>query len=182
MGAIADYRPVAGSTCSVANDAGAIVPFASMTWDSSTGHLIDGPVPQINRSTGLIFDPPSSKRVRSWKGATSLKSITDGTSNTLLAGEVSRAFAESGHAFNGDFTPYDWIGFRAPFCQRCDLASTDGGDSGFGGAHAGVVQFVMCDGSVRSISRDTDLNVLDRFATRAGDDLADLNGVAPTCP
>ena len=182
MGSIADYRPVAGSTCSVVNDAGALVTSASMNWDSSNAHLLDGPVPQINRSINLIFDPPTSKRVKSWKGATSLKSISDGTSQTLLAGEVSRALSENGHAFNGDHVPYEWIGIRAPFCQRCNMAEAEGGDFGFGGGHPGVVLFVMCDASVQSISREADLNVLDRMATRAGDDLAELGGTAPTCP
>jgi prepilin-type N-terminal cleavage/methylation domain-containing protein len=182
MGSLADYRPVAGSTCSVTNDSGALVPFANMVWDSSSGHLIDGPVPQINKHTNLIYEPPTSKRVKSWKGATSFKSISDGTSQTLLAGEISKALSESGHAFNGDHVPYEWIGIRAPFCQRCDVAEVDGGDFGFGGGHPGTVLFVMCDASVQSISRETDLNVLDRMATRAGDDLADLGGSAPTCP
>ena len=56
------------------------------------------------------------------------------------------------------------------------------GDNGFGGNHAGVVNFVMCDGSVQAISRDVDLNVMDRAATRAGDDPYDFNGTAPECP
>ena len=187
MGSIADYRPVAGSTCSIFDESGVLV----QDWDSRTAHLIDGPVPQINRETGLIFEPAGTKRVKSWKGATSLKSITDGTSQTLLAGEVGRDVSESGHAFNGDHSPYEWIGLRQPFCQRCSLpplppgVTDDGvswGDRGFGGGHPGTVLFVMCDASVQSISRETDLNVLDRMATRAGDDLADLNGTAPTCP
>ena len=183
MGSISDYRPVAGSTCSITNDAGVLVTFASMAWDSSNAHLIDGPVPQINRATGLLLEgPPSDKRVKSWRGATSFRHITDGTSVTLLAGEVSRSISENGQAFNGDHVPYEWIGSRAPFCQRCDVPQVDGGDSGFGSGHSGVVLFVMCDASVQSISRDADLNVLDRFATRAGDDLAELTGTAMTCP
>jgi prepilin-type N-terminal cleavage/methylation domain-containing protein len=190
-GSISDYRPVAGSTCSIVNDAGVLTTFAAMGWNSANAHLIDGPVPQINRDTGLIMEPAGSKRVRSWRGATSLKNITDGTSLTLLAGEVGRASSEGGHAFNGDHLPYEWVGNRKPFCQRCLLPpnpdraappSPEFGDDGFGSGHPGVVLFVMCDASVQSVSRDADLNVLDRMATRAGDEVWDLNGTASTCP
>ncbi len=187
-GSISDFRPVAGSTCSVLNDNGTVRRFNdSDSYNSRTAHLIDGPVPQINRETGLIRE---NGHVRAWRGATKLKHITDGTSLTLLAGEVSRYISEGGHAFNGDFSPYEWVGHLAPFCQRCSLPRSPTGspndvnfaDPGFGGNHPGVVLFVMCDSSVQAISRETDLNVLDRMATRASDDHYDLNGTATTCP
>jgi hypothetical protein len=41
--------------------------------------------------------------------------------------------------------------------------------------------FLLCDGSVQSISRDINLAVLDRMATRAGDDPYDVDGVAQSC-
>src|SRR6185503_5556246 len=98
-GALADYRPLAGSTCSVRDDAGNLRAH-SAGFDSSSAHLVDGPVPQINRATGLIKE---NNHVKSWRGATKLKNIVDGTSLTLLAGEVGRAISEGGHAYNGDF-------------------------------------------------------------------------------
>jgi hypothetical protein len=200
MGGIADYRPVGASTCSFRNPDGAnpntLLNYQQQA-DSAFAHLLDGPVPQINRVTGLMLGGTSGKRVLGWRGATSLKNISDGTSLTLLAGEVGRGRSESGHAFNGDHYPYEFIGSRANsdkgFCQRCDLppdtrASTpedekqNFGDIGFGGNHSGVVIFAMCDASVQSIQRDIDLNVLDRMATRSGDDLYDINGSATQCP
>src|SRR5207248_11665410 len=36
----------------------------------------------------------------------------------------------------------------------------------FGGLHPGVVQFVLCDGSVRGIQRNIDINTLSRLAHR----------------
>ena len=101
---------------------------------------------------------------------TSFKSITDGTSKTLLGGEVSRRESERTHAFNGDNFPGFWVGEEEPFCQRCTQSRDDGGDAGFRRPALGVVNFVMCDGSVHSIWRDINLAVLDRMATRAGDD------------
>jgi hypothetical protein len=41
--------------------------------------------------------------------------------------------------------------------------------------------FVMCDGSVQPIARDTNLDVLDRMATRAGDDPYTVDGVVSPC-
>lgn len=199
MGAIADYRPVGASTCSFMNPASAN-PSALLNYqqqaDSAFAHLMDGPVPQINRSSGLILGGSSGKRVLGWRGATSLKHITDGTSQTLLVGEVGRGRSESGHAYNGDHFPYEFIGSRANgnkgFCQRCDLPpkpaqqanepNENFGDIGFGGNHPGTTVFAMCDASVQPISRDIDLNVLDYMATRAGDDLYDINGSAVQCP
>jgi prepilin-type N-terminal cleavage/methylation domain-containing protein len=185
-GALADFRPLAGSTCSVRDDNGNLRAH-SAGFDSGSAHLVDGPVPQINRATGLIRE---NGHVRSWRGATKLKNITDGTSLTLLAGEVSRYISEAGQAYNGDNFPYWWVGFYKPFCQRCTLpysstaAATDTAyaDAGFGSGHPGVVIFVMCDSSVAALSRDIDVNVLDRMATRANDDLYSLTGTMTQCP
>ena len=180
FGSISDYQPVAGSTCSIEDDLGRLRTWDSFNgFDSSTAHLVDGPVPQINRNTNLI---KSGDRVIGWRGATGLKNITDGTSQTLLAGEVGRVRSETAHAFNGDHSSYSSVGNRMPFCQACDRGRDDGGDNGFGGNHPGVVVFVSCDGSVQAISRDVDMNMLDRMATRDGGEVVDLNGTAPICP
>jgi prepilin-type processing-associated H-X9-DG protein len=124
---------------------------------------------------------PSNRGVLSWEALTALKSITDGTSKTLLGGEVSRAEAERTHAFNGDFFPGRWLGEEEPFCLKCTLSAAEGGDFAFGGAHTSAVNFVMCDGSVQAISRDINLAVLDRMATRAGDDPYEIDGTAAPC-
>jgi prepilin-type processing-associated H-X9-DG protein len=82
------------------------------------------------------------------------------------------------------------IGWREVFCKRCTLpppppgvsVTEQYGDPGFGAAHSGVVNFGMCDGSVQPISKEIDVNVLDRVATRAGDDPYELGGTASACP
>jgi hypothetical protein len=120
-----------------------------------------------------------------------LKNITDGTSKTLLVGEVGRGTSESGHAFNGN-QGGNFIGELYPFCERCDLAPHPNpnwpandpayGDPGFGSAHSGTVLFAMCDGSVQAISAETNLAVMDAMSTRAGDEVYDLSaGQAIPC-
>jgi hypothetical protein len=189
QGSIADYRAVLSSTCYPQlpdpQNGTIIDPAKKITgvgWEGRNAHLADGPVPQGNKWDKKVkFGGSGNRGVISFKAETSLKNITDGTSNTLLVGEVGKGESEIGHAFNGDHQPGLPLGEERGFCEKCELNRAEGGDSGFGGVHSGVVLFVACDGSVRSISRETDKRVLDRMATRAGDDQYDENGTAPTC-
>ena len=201
-GSIADYRPVAGSTCreeGVDNNGNRVI-FSwtqirnSPGFNNSNSHLVDGPVPQC-RASDVQFTTTAShghnRGVLGFKPYTGLKDITDGTSKTFLVGEVGRGTSESGHAFNGNQSG-NFIGELYPFCERCELAPHPNpnwpagdpvyGDPGFGSVHNGVVLFAMCDGSVQSISKDVTLAVLDAMATRAGDDIYDLSsGQATPC-
>jgi len=187
QGSIADYRAVAGSTCIVEhNDPKVTIkPLHWDQFDGSSSHLVDGPMPQCNadKNAGEVTytTTPNTRGVQSFRAKTSFKSITDGSSKTLMAGEVGKATAESGHAFNGDYIPGLWIGEKQPFCQRCGQNTAEGGDQGFGGVHPGIVQFVMCDGSVQSISREINLAVLDCMGTRAGNDPYTLDGSVNSC-
>jgi prepilin-type N-terminal cleavage/methylation domain-containing protein/prepilin-type processing-associated H-X9-DG protein len=190
-GSISDYRAVAGSTCTVFDP---VTSAPVIFTGQGTLHLVDGPIPQCNANAAagkVTYGGTGNRGVMKFKAETSLKNITDGTSLTLLGGEVGRGVSESGHAFNGDHLPGLLIGEEAPFCLRCDLPphpnpaappNPNYGDVGFGGNHPGVVNFVMCDGSVQSISKETDLAVLDRMATRANEDLYNLTGTATSCP
>jgi type II secretory pathway pseudopilin PulG len=181
-GSISDYRAVAGSTCVVQGyDTKGI--FTRVPYDAAVGNqytcLVDGPIPQPRSEP--VRGGAGNRGILRWEALTALKDITDGTSKTLLGGEVGRAESERTHALNGDLFPGYWIGFQEPFCERCTVSRAEGGDFGFGGAHNGVVMFVMCDSSVQAISRDTSLDVLDRMATRAGDDPYTLDGAASPC-
>jgi prepilin-type N-terminal cleavage/methylation domain-containing protein/prepilin-type processing-associated H-X9-DG protein len=195
-GSISDYRAVAGSTCFVSREGTTIHwinsgPHSDSPFDGSTSHLVDGPIPQCRDKDIIYTTTPTNYGVVNYTPRTSFKSITDGTSKTLLGGEVGMATAESGQAFNGDTGAGMWIGEIKQFCERCTIGpappgatSTEKlayGDSGFGGAHNGVVNFVMCDGSVQGIPKDIDPKVLDRMATRAGDDPYDISGTATPC-
>jgi prepilin-type N-terminal cleavage/methylation domain-containing protein len=205
-GSISDYRPVAGSTNRVrgVDNNGTTVSFswnsirtATPGFSNSNSHLVDGPVPQC-RASDIIFtkSPPAATTwgIDSYKPRTGLKDVTDGTSKTLLVGEVGKGTSESGHAFNGNQSGL-FIGEMYPFAERPELAPHPNpaynintaqdrnsyGDPGFGSAHS-VVIFAMCDGSAQAISKDVNLAVMDAMATRAGDDLFDLSSSQATTP
>ena len=172
-GSMSDYRAIAGSTCqSITN------------WNNSNLHLLDGPIPQAKSVKYL----DNGRGVSSFQAVTTLKRIKDGTTKTALSAEVGRGTSESGHAFNGDHNPGLFLGELAPFCDRCtrpfdpspiNIASS--GDTGFGSAHPGVTNFLFLDDHVQAISREVDLRVLDRVATRAGGEVYDLDGRASSC-
>lgn len=198
MGSLSDYRALFGSSCTQKRtDTGQQIypksPGNGVGWDKNNSHFSDGALPQADISSVRLRGPnsttPSGRTVVGFSARTSIKSVTDGTSHTLLAGEVGRGTSESGQAFNGDLTSTMQLGYREQFCKRCELpppppgtpVSDVYGDTGFGGPHSGIVNFVQCDGSVQSISKDTDPNVLDRMVTRAGDDPYQLDGVYSPC-
>jgi prepilin-type N-terminal cleavage/methylation domain-containing protein len=194
MGSISDYRAVFSSSCTQKDPStgNQLYPKVTTGFDGKTSHLADGAMPQASYYD-ITWEGSTTKRMLGFKPRVSFKSITDGTSKTALAGEVGKGTSEAGHAFNGDFTSTNMqLGWRQPFCERCTLspappsASSDeklrAGDSGFGGAHPGIVMFAFCDGSTRSLSRDTDTGVLDCIATRAGGETYDLDGAAAHCP
>ena len=185
QGSISDYHGCAGSTCLVYHkDPGVSVPMKWENFDQGSSHLTDGALTQADHKNKVVVytSTPTNRGVLRYKSQTSLKRITDGTSKTFLGGEVSRATAETSHAFSGDFYPGIWVGEANPFCQKCTQTYAEGGETNrFGGAHPGVVMFGMCDGSVQAISRDINTPVLDRMATRAGSDLYEIEGVATPC-
>jgi prepilin-type N-terminal cleavage/methylation domain-containing protein len=189
-GSLSDYRAVAGSTCAVltptttyhwTNNGAHSDP--SPPWDGSTSQFVDGPIPQIeDKPPNVVYTTtPTSYGVVSYVPRTSFKSIVDGTSKTLLGGEVGRTTAESGQAFSGDSGAGMWIGILKQFSEKPDRGPAENGDAGFGSVHNGVVDFAMCDGSVQSLSKTIDPNVLDCMATRAGSEAYDISGTAPEC-
>ncbi len=110
------------------------------------------------------------------KGAT-FTEIVDGLSNTVFAGEKHVPIGRfndpavgDGPAYNGD----KGYSFRAlggtSLIVRVSTATT----RGFGGPHAGVCNFVLGDGSVRSLRNSLDGAVLGLLAARA-DGLVNLN-------
>jgi len=185
-GSISDYKAVAGSTCFV-NREGLTIHWVNTgahsdpPFDNSTSHLVDGPIPQCREKDVVYTTTPTKQGVVSYTPLTSFKSIVDGTSKTLLGGEVGKKTGELGQAFNGDNEPGMWIGEIKQFCDKCHLNTAEGGDAGFGSLHNGTVNFVMCDGSVHGLARSIDVNVLDAMATRAGGEVYSVDGTLPPC-
>jgi prepilin-type processing-associated H-X9-DG protein len=150
-------------------------------------------------------------RVLSFRSQTTLLSITDGTSNTLLIGEKyvrPRSFqgkAEDRSIYNGSdqnsirrFVGADLSGGLAyPLLKdnshdnddpnpakgdkwpvaypwpKFDLRVAENGV--FGSRHSGVVQFVFCDGSVRSLPARLNPDVLTNLGLPSDGNVVDLS-------
>jgi len=96
-----------------------------------------------------------------WKSRTSLKSITDGTSKTFLAGESTQQLAAKFGAYNGDWN-WGWLlGKTIPLNIGSDPADN------FGSDHPGVCNFAFVDGSAKSISNTTKPPILAALVSRA---------------
>jgi hypothetical protein len=109
-----------------------------------------------------------------------LKYITDGTSKTYMVGEkhLNPDFYDTDgtsgglkYANGGDnhsyFQGYDWDVNR--WADKVPLQDTPGLEAytQFGSVHPGAWHAALCDGSVRSLSYDIDLNVHRHLANRS---------------
>lgn len=116
--------------------------------------------------------------------AESLGAMPDGTANTILAGERYNRKGGNDFAITQQRTTL-WAytygsyntssGFADPAVLRGffydDYVGTPLENAlkrSWGGAHLGVVNFVFCDGSVRGLSQNTDVNVFKGMATING--------------
>jgi prepilin-type N-terminal cleavage/methylation domain-containing protein len=104
-----------------------------------------------------------------------LKQITDGTSKTYMVGEKfldPDAYDSNGNTNGGDnhsyFQGFDWDVNRWASSDSPPLPDTPGLNvfTEFGSAHPAIWQAVMCDGSVRALSYDIEINVHRHFGNR----------------
>jgi prepilin-type N-terminal cleavage/methylation domain-containing protein len=109
-----------------------------------------------------------------WRSRTNLSSLSDGTSNTILVGEKHVRPSTFGQAL-GDFAAYNGgrdvprnvarcggPGFPIAKVPRSDIEP----ERTFGSYHPGICQFVMGDGSVRSIGVDLSPDILRLLVVR----------------
>jgi prepilin-type N-terminal cleavage/methylation domain-containing protein/prepilin-type processing-associated H-X9-DG protein len=159
-GALGDYAGCVGTVDNYPNNT------QDISWASvrANGALIQGEPP-----VGTNFN-----------GLTSLTSITDGLSNTFLAGDkhvpagmFGRAKVGDGSIYNGVWTTYSGrlAGPDDPLATGPkDLTPSTRGDAfyarKFGSWHPGVCQFVFCDGSVKAVKTSIDGPNLRRLAVR----------------
>jgi prepilin-type processing-associated H-X9-DG protein len=106
-----------------------------------------------------------------------LTNIIDGTSNTLMAGErVTRTHVNRTTFWADSFNLYSLSGAYPqsatllPDYDACGRVATDIAQCkyGWGSMHAGGINFVFCDGHVRSIPTTIDMKVFTYLATIAG--------------
>jgi prepilin-type processing-associated H-X9-DG protein len=107
-----------------------------------------------------------------WCSRTSFQSITDGLSNTLFMGDKYVPYGNSvafqygdSSAYNGDVAHA--ISRVAGPSNTIARTTTDPFNTQFGSRHSGVCNFMFGDGSVRSLSTQTDGVVLGLLANRS---------------
>lgn len=126
---------------------------------------------------------------------TRVEQIVDGLSNTLLVGERHSVVSAGGSECSAildsvrrqtlwayTYTSYNksqvtaLSGTILPDTCRCFITTGEGEacKRGWGALHPGGLHFVLCDGSVRFVSENVDMELLAGLATIAGEELANL--------
>jgi hypothetical protein len=112
---------------------------------------------QFDASGYALSHYAANSRVMRGNFGARYEDATDGTSNTILAGEIGAGFRAWGD-------PVNW---------RDPAAGINASPDGFGGPpNQRGAQFLLMDGSLRFVSEDTDPAVLKALATPAGGDKA----------
>jgi hypothetical protein len=120
--------------------------FAQCDYAGVAGLGKDGPNLDVDDEGAGVF---------AYHRTTSIRDITDGTSNTLMVGDISKGRGP-------------WLqggkGTIRPFVEKPYL----GGPDGWGGNHVGGAHFGLADGSVRFISQNIDPKTLEALVTIQG--------------
>jgi prepilin-type N-terminal cleavage/methylation domain-containing protein len=143
-------------------------------WVNSRGAMIMG---QATTEPPTVpfgnYAPPNAKLV-TWESRTSFRDLTDGSSNTILAGEKhvrpSRfgIAQEDGAIYNGDH-PGNFSRCGGPGYPLA-RTPTDRFNNNFGSYHDNLCNFVLGDGSVRSVSVYISTDILGRLTVRNDDE------------
>jgi prepilin-type N-terminal cleavage/methylation domain-containing protein/prepilin-type processing-associated H-X9-DG protein len=136
-----------------------------------------------NPQTGLNYDVLSAPNVSDWSqgeisvhgvlGAntkTRFADIIDGTSNTILLGELSWNDAPCYRAWLRGFENKAVVGSKNVF-NAINGVATQFNDVSFGSEHPGGANFAMCDASVRFINEDIDIGAYRGLSSRNGEEV-----------
>lgn len=154
-------------------DQGAVWDYASCDGDFTSGAY------RSNASTGMLIVANTSTANPSqgkWPSQTKIASVTDGTSNTILIGEKhihiedlgtenSSTLADGPILSGWAYTSMRLAGPGRPLATN--MRHTTVKNEIFGSWHPTVTNFVMGDGSVRSLSVTIDTTNLGRLANRS---------------
>jgi type II secretory pathway pseudopilin PulG len=134
--------------------------------NGGTGPAVFPAAASWNNQTGAVI--PRTDRDRVGPG-----NVKDGQSYTLLLGErnfnmLRRADPTQWDENNGYVSGWDWDtirwGYAIPAPDRNDMSNAD---LRFGSSHPNIVQFVLCDGAVKSINYSIDLTTFQGLCHRA---------------
>ncbi len=126
---------------------------------------------------GAFMVPPSSTNQ---PYRLSLAAFTDGTSHTLLFGEIDNSVTWEGDGFSGQLNHVwaqgYWFNSRGHFSGTFNLArpapwTQFAEHRTFRSDHPGGVQFCFVDGSTRLFGSNTDRELLRQLVTRAGGEI-----------
>lgn len=159
------------------NGCGAYSPGSPEQLGNHSGYFNDGPAGHGNSQNAQQISGPFGRL----GFAANFGQIPDGTSNTILMGEVLSTLECTDHGHYGAFTMNNqWFATTAPInyktCQSghgyirapgvCGDTNSWPTARGFKSDHTGGAQFVLCDGSARFISDNVDYATYQRLGSR----------------
>lgn len=156
IGSVGDYAGCAGYNSSWINIA-----------NSPNGAICVGP--DVESTVG------SGGRLNEIRNEVNFQSITDGLSETFLVGEKAVSQRNEGQGAWGDGSMYNGdqpetcvriAGPGTPIANGLNLPAGGGRFPMFGGWHPTATCFVLCDGSVKTVSENTHVNILRNLSIR----------------
>jgi len=156
-GSLSDYAACFGSEAQYTASNGSLIPnMPNVVFDSALGEYL----------------------VTKWEGQTRLADILDGTSNTTLFGEKHirpnslRGKAEDRSVFSGVRNTHRRMmgigtGGKLRPLMPAHMQTHPQANSSFGGPHPEICLFAFCDGSVRTLRLEADLQTLTYLVNRS---------------
>jgi len=155
----------------------------SKEWTRPPNYYYPLPFSRVNGVFGAVTS--NGGRDFNFKGC-SLKKVIDGSSHTLLVGEVAgggeAAITEGPFAGKGIGYGHWWIawnildtadGINGPFTLPGGGTWPGFTNTGFSSYHPGGCHFVLCDASVQFLTEDIAQSVLEALTTRANADIVE---------